>query len=40
MKLCGWNPRGLGKGPVVRGLLDLQKKEDPDVLFFVGDKDG
>jgi hypothetical protein len=24
----------MGNGPAVRGLLDLQKKEDPDVLFL------
>lgn len=24
---------GLGNGPAVRGLLDIQKKEDPDILF-------
>jgi exonuclease III len=34
MKLCGWNPRGLRNGLAVQGLLDLQKKEDPDVLFL------
>jgi exonuclease III len=34
MKLCSWNDRGLGNGPAVRGLLDLQKTEDPDVLFL------
>jgi exonuclease III len=34
MKIGGWNCRGLGNDPAVRGLLDLQKKEDPDVLFL------
>lgn len=34
MRLAGWNCRGLGNGPAVRGLLDFQKQEDPDVLFI------
>jgi exonuclease III len=34
MKIGGWNGRGCGNGPAVRGLLALQKKEDPDVLFL------
>jgi exonuclease III len=38
MKLCGWNGRGVGNGPAVRGLLDLQKREDPDVLFLLETK--
>ncbi|KAK1618800.1 hypothetical protein QYE76_024317 [Lolium multiflorum] len=34
MKLAGWNGRGFGNGPAIRGLLDFQKTEDPDVLFL------
>jgi exonuclease III len=34
MKLAGWNGRGLGNSPAVQGLLDLRKREDPDVLFL------
>jgi exonuclease III len=34
MKIAGWNGRGMGNGPTIRGLLDLQKREDPDVLFL------
>ena len=34
MKIVGWNSRGLGNGLAVRGLLDLQKREDPDILFL------
>lgn len=38
MKICAWNSRGLGNGPAVRGLLDFQKREDPDVLFLLETK--
>jgi exonuclease III len=34
MRITTWNCRGLGNGPAVRGLLDLQKQEDPDILFL------
>ena len=33
MKLVAWNCPGLGNGPIICGLLNLQK-EDPDVLFL------
>lgn len=33
MKILVCNCRGLGNGPAVRGLLDIQK-EDPDILFL------
>ena len=34
MKIGSLNCRGLGNGPAIRGLLDLQEKVDPDVLFL------
>ena len=34
MRIGCLNCRGLGNGPAIRGLLDFQKKEDPDVLFL------
>ena len=34
MKISAQNYRGLGNGPAVRGLLKLQKEEDPDILFL------
>jgi exonuclease III len=34
MKICGQNCQGLGNGPAVNSLLDLKRKEDPDVLFL------
>lgn len=33
MKLVIWNCRGLGNPPAVHGLLDIQRSEDPDILF-------
>jgi exonuclease III len=34
MRLAIWNSRGMGNGLAMRGLLEFQKKEDPDVLFL------
>ena len=34
MKLVAWNGRGLGNRSAVRGLQDVKKREDPDVLFI------
>lgn len=34
MRITAWNCRGLGSRPAVRSLLDLQKREDPDILFL------
>jgi exonuclease III len=34
MIISAFNCRGLGNGPAVNGLLDIQKKEDPDILFL------
>ncbi|XP_024318899.1 uncharacterized protein LOC106866892 isoform X2 [Brachypodium distachyon] len=34
MKIVVWNCRGLGNRPAIRGLLELQKKEGPDILFL------
>jgi hypothetical protein len=34
MRIGSLNCRGLGNGPTIRGLLDFQKKEDPDILFL------
>lgn len=34
MKIIAWNCRGLGNPLGVRSLLELQRAEDPDVLFL------
>lgn len=34
MMVITWNCRGLGNGPAVCGLLNIQKEEDPDILFL------
>jgi exonuclease III len=34
VKLASWNSRGLGNDPAMNGLLEFQKKEDPDILFL------
>ena len=34
MRLITWNCWGLRNGPAIRGLLDIQKREAPDVLFL------
>jgi len=34
MKLIAWNCRGLGNSLAIRSLLNLQKEEDPNILFL------
>jgi len=34
MKLIMWNCQGLGNGLAIRGLLDIQEQEAPDILFL------
>jgi exonuclease III len=38
MKIISWNFHGLGNDAVVWGLLDLEKREDPDILFLAETK--
>jgi hypothetical protein len=38
MNIILWNWRGLGNAAAVGGLLDLQKLEDPNILFLVETK--
>jgi hypothetical protein len=34
MKIVAWNGRGFGNRSARRGLQDIKKREDPDVLFL------
>lgn len=34
MKILAWNCRGLASARAVRALLDVQKREKPDVFFL------
>jgi exonuclease III len=34
MRILAFNSRGAGNGPAVRGILDIQEKEEPDLLFL------
>ncbi|PNT67454.1 hypothetical protein BRADI_3g27555v3 [Brachypodium distachyon] len=34
MEIVSWNCRGLGNRPAVRRLLELQKSENPDMVFL------
>lgn len=34
MKIIVWNCLGLGNGLAVHDLLDVQRQEDPDILFM------
>jgi exonuclease III len=38
MKILAWNCRGLGNDPTIRGLLNLQKEEGPDIMFLTETK--
>jgi exonuclease III len=38
MIVAGYNCRGLGNSPTVRGLLSFKRKVDPDVLFLAETK--
>jgi exonuclease III len=38
MKIVAWNCRRLGNGMAVCGLLNVQKEEDPDIMFLLETK--
>src|SRR5438132_14376731 len=38
MRIGGWNCRGMGNRLAVRGLLELQKKVKPDIVFLFDTK--
>jgi exonuclease III len=34
MRILAWNCRGLASARAVRSLLDIQRREKPDVIFL------